>query len=90
VWHASVALVGQNRTLRVDELSESNKRLLITTSKSMLAGVGQIPSAVEAFQLAIHYRRSLTDAELAALPPEWCAIPPVDEGGLGTILERDT
>jgi hypothetical protein len=74
----------------VDKISDANKRLLIAASKSLLTGVGRIPSAIEQFQVAIHYRRTLTDEELAGLPAAWCAIPPIDEGGLGLVLERDT
>jgi hypothetical protein len=92
VWHASVALlnVAKGKTLRVDNLSEMNKAILIETAKSLLCDVGQLPSTVEQFELAIHYRRSLTDVELSGLPAAWCAIAPVDEGGLGIVLERDT
>jgi len=59
-------------------------------AKSMLAGVGQIPSELAQGKLAIHYRRSLTEAEIAALPQSWCAIPAVDGAGLDIILEQDT
>ncbi len=92
MWHASVALldVEKGKTLKVAQLSEVNKAILIATAKSMLRDVGRIPSAVEQFELAIHYRRSITDEELTGLPTEWCAIPPRDEGGLVTILEKDT
>ena len=92
MWHASVAVldVERGKTLAIARLSEMNKRIVIATAKAMLRGVGQVPSAVEQFELAIHYRRSLTDEELAGLPNEWCAIPPRDEGGVGIVLERDT
>ena len=73
----------------VARLSEMNKRIVIDTAKALLRDVGQVPSAVEQFELAIHYRRSLTDEELAGLPAAWCAIPPRDEGGIGIVLEVD-
>ncbi len=92
MWHASVAVldVERGKTLHIARLSETNKRIVIATAKALLHGVGQVPSAVEQFELAIHYRRSLTDEELAGLPAAWCAIAPRDEGGVGIVLERDT
>jgi hypothetical protein len=82
--------VVKGKTLRVAKLSEMNKMILIEMSKTLLHEVGQLPSTVEQWELAIHYRRSLTDLELAGLPAAWCAIAPVDEGGSGIVLERDT
>lgn len=38
-------------------------------------------------EVAVHYRRALTDEEYALLTPEWCAIPAVHEGGHGKIIE---
>jgi hypothetical protein len=90
VWHASVGLFYKGKVQHIARLSEINKGYLIAAAKSLLSDVGQTPSAVEQYELAMHYRRSLTDEEIAALPQEWCAIPPVDEGGLGIVLERDT
>jgi len=82
--------IAKGKTLPIGKLSEVNKRILIAASKSMLSGVGQIPSVVESFQFAIHYRRSLTEEEICYLPGEWCALPAIDEGGLGELIERDT
>lgn len=92
MWHASVALldIEKGKTLKVAQLSDVNKAILIGIAKSMLRDVGQIPSSVEQMELAIHYRRSLTDEELAALPADWCAIPAVDGSGNGILLEKDT
>jgi hypothetical protein len=56
-------------------------------AKEELAGVGQIPSLLEQMDVAIHYRRCLTDEEMAMLTPEWCAIPAIDEAGYGKQLE---
>jgi hypothetical protein len=92
VWHASVAAldIKKQRTLTVAELSESTKRVLIKTAKLLLGGAGQLPSSVEQMQVAIHYRRALTDAEYSALTPSWCSIPAVHEAGHGLILEQGT
>lgn len=80
----------KGRTLTTAELSESTKRVAIKAAKSLLTGVGQLPSSVEQMQLAIHYRRALTDEEYSQLPQSWCAIPAVHEAGHGLILEEGT
>jgi len=82
--------VEKGKTLKVAQLSDVNKALLVSAAKFMLREVGQVPSSVEQMELAIHYRRSLTDQEFAALPAEWCAIPAVDGGGQGIVLEQNT
>jgi hypothetical protein len=76
-------------TKTMDSVSESTKRVAIKTAKALLSGVGQFPSAVEQMQLAIHYRRALTEEEYAALDPAWCAIPAVHDAGRGLILEEN-
>ena len=78
------------RTLRVDEVSESTKRVLVKTAKLLLGGVGQLPSSVEQMMVAIHYRRALTQEEHERLSESWRAIPAVHEAGRGVILEENT
>lgn len=78
------------RTLLAARLSESSKRVAIKLAKALLDGVGQFPSSVEQMELAFHYRRALTEAEYAALPATWCAIPAMDGAGHGLILEQNT
>ena len=80
----------KGRTLTVAEISESTKRVLIKTAKLLLGGVGEFPSSVEQMELAIHYRRALTEEEFSRLPQSWCAILPVHEAGRGLILEENT
>jgi hypothetical protein len=92
VWHASIAALDmrRGRTLAIEEISESTKRVMVKVAKLLLGGVGQIPSSVEQMQLAIHYRRALTEAEYSRLQPSWCSILPVHEGGRGLVLEENT
>lgn len=79
------------RTLPTAVLLPATIRAMISTAKILLGGVGQIPSAVEQMTVAIHYRRSLTDAEYSKLPWEWRAIPAVHQAGhMGVVMERDT
>jgi hypothetical protein len=76
--------------LTIEEISESTKRVAAQTAKTLLGGVGEIPSSLEQQVVALHYRRALTEAEHSALPQSWCAIPPVHEAGRGLILEENT
>ena len=92
MWHASIAVLDmvQQRTLATAELDHGAVMSAARMAKLLLAGVGQLPSAVELFQVAIHYRRALTDAEYARLPAAWCAIPAVHQAGRGVVLEENT
>lgn len=76
--------------MTVEEVSPSTRRVMVRAAKELLAGVGQLPSAVEQFTLAIHYRRAITDEEWRGLPAAWCAIPAIHEAGRGLILEENT
>lgn len=92
VWHASVAILDyeKGRTMLASEASPSTRRMMIRSAKAFLAGVGQLPSSVEQMELAIHYRRAITDEELAGLPQSWRCIPAVHEAGRGIVLEENT
>lgn len=63
---------------------------MIETAKLLLGGVGQLPSAVEQYTVAIHYRRAITDAEYARLPEAWCQLPAVHQAGRSRVLETNT
>lgn len=78
------------RTLKVVEVSEGTKRLMIKVAKVLLDSVGQLPSSVEQISVAVHYRRALTDDEYGLLTDEWCSIEPVHESGRGLVLEENT
>lgn len=92
MWHASIAALDIVRqcTVPTAELNPTVVMSLARTAKQLIAGVGQIPSAVELFPVAVHYRRALTDAEYARLPAAWCAIPAVHQAGRGLVLEENT
>jgi len=71
-------------------LTNSRRRLVVEFAKAELVGVGQLPSRVEQFEVAFHYRRALTDEEIAGLPLKWCEIPAVDLAGHGKVIEENT
>jgi hypothetical protein len=71
-------------------LSTGERKLAAELAKNELAGVGRIPSLLERLEVAIHYRRVLTAAEIQELDATWCAMPAFDDAGHGIELERDT
>lgn len=92
MWHASIAALDyvRRRTLTIEELPHSSRRVLVRVAKALIVDVGQLPSSVEQMHVGIHYRRALTDAEYARLAPAWCSIPAVHEAGRGIVLEVNT
>ena len=90
MWHASIAELDmrRQRTTPAAELAPATKRLIVRAAKALLSDVGQMPSMVEQFVLAIHYRRAVTDLEIALLPEWWCHVPAVHQAGRGLILEK--
>ncbi len=92
MWHASVAVLNMKhrKTLRTAEHNDRQRRVAIRSAKTLLLGVGQMPSLVEQFEYAIHYRKAITDTEWQGLPQAWCNIPAVHEAGSGIVLERNT
>jgi hypothetical protein len=75
------------RTFRSSQLSSGQRKCAIEYAKSLLFGVGAMPSNVEQNELAFHYRKAVSPEEIARLPQAWCAIPAIDAGGTGKILE---
>lgn len=90
MWHASVALLGKHGPVQAADLSPSNQRVLVKVAKSLIAHVGQLPSAVEQMGYAVHYRRAISDFEYGLLPEVWCGLPAVHEAGHGVLLETNT
>lgn len=48
---------------------------------SLLRGVGHGQDFWKRGESAMHLRRQLSDEEVAGLPPEWMALPAIDEAG---------
>ncbi|MGH3430819.1 MAG: hypothetical protein ACRDQZ_25165 [Mycobacteriales bacterium] len=92
VWHSAVAVVDSRKihAFPLAKQSDSTIRLMISYAKALLGGVGQIPSALESFESDIHYRRSLTDEELAQIVTSelWEKMQP-QKRGRGTILSEN-
>jgi len=79
VWHASIARWG-NTLISTDRwgagVLRAARRLV---NESVLCGVGHGESVEILKPACLHVRRSLSDAEIGYLSPEWLAIPARDE-----------
>lgn len=72
------------------DLSDTAKAIMSRVAKRLIRDVGQLPSRLELFEVAMHYRRTITDAELAMIPAFWMRLPAVHEAGRGIVLEENT
>lgn len=54
-----------------------------TTVVDLLSGVGSGDPRRDRGAAVLHFRRRLSDAEIALLSPAWCAIPAVGMAGDG-------
>lgn len=91
MWHVSVGILDIKRGAvnPTEFLSESNRRVAIKAAKQFLGDVGQLPSQLEQMALSFHYRRAMSDAEIALLPAWFCSFVPVHNAGHGILLERN-
>lgn len=88
MWHASVAYMYDRGPIPTAKLHRRKFELLKQVAKELLEGVGENPSKLEQYEVAIHYRKTLTEREIARLSMDWCAIPAIDESGEGILLEE--
>lgn len=97
MWHASVAVWSARLSTGWSDGPIPSSRVhpdcrtaALDYCKFMLRGVGQLPSALQRNRIAFHYRRDLTDQEIAGLDKDWCAIPATVRGGdfIETIAEN--
>ena len=79
------------KAVGIKHVSELNRKILIDTVKSLLDAVGKLPTALQQGELAIHYRKNMTDEEIREIPGLWCALPAMDDVGQGLVmLEENT
>ncbi len=82
VWHASIASTLDGGGGVPARLSRNERRIARALGEWLLAGVGCAPDRVDiTSSRVVHVRRSLSDAEIAGLDPEWLAIEPWDTAG---------
>ena len=81
MWHASVSFRRHNWVLvPTAEWTLRTMRRAEEIAERALRGVGAGASRWDTKKVALHFRRSLSDEEIAGLDPAWCAIPAVDMG----------
>ncbi len=79
MWHASIARLDHRGAVPSERWGEGTIRDAKRRLLEALAKVGQEPSVLRMGRIALHMRRSLSDAEMAQLSREWLAIPAQDE-----------
>jgi len=83
VWHASIAVQGFHGPVEFVYWDERTRDLVKRTVLSMIADVGTGDVRRDRSPYVLHARKRLSDAELAAQTPEWCAIKAIDSAGGG-------
>jgi len=80
VWHVSIARLGGTwLPVNTDRWGGGVLRAARRAADEILAGVGSGETAELLKPVCLHVRRGLSDEEIAALSPEWMAIPAQDE-----------
>lgn len=83
VWHASIALQGEFGPVAWSRCGLKARDIIRRTVIGLLAGVGTGETKRCRSEYVLHARRRLSEPELAAQTPEWCAIQAVDSAGGG-------
>lgn len=83
VWHASIAVQSPRGPVHYQRWDLRTRSLVKRTVLELLDGVGAGETKRCRSAFVLHARRRLSEAELAAQTPEWCAIQAVDSAGGG-------
>lgn len=83
VWHASIAVQGDFGPVPYSRWGLKTRDIVKRVVIGLLDGVGTGNTRRDRSELVLHARRRLSDAEIAAQTPEWCAIKAVDSAGGG-------
>ena len=81
MWHASAMARDREGPVPWDRCGLGTRQAMRAAVLGLLAGVGVGDAVRGRSAIILHARRRLSDVELAALTPAWCAIPAVDAGG---------
>ncbi len=83
VWHASIAVQGPDGVIQYSRWGLKTRTIVKRTVIDLLCGVGTGNTKRCRSEFVLHARRRLSDAEIAAQTPEWCAINAIDSAGGG-------
>lgn len=78
MWHASIAVLAVSGPIPTAAWTRQDRRRAVRLAENLLDSVGVEPSRTDVGVIALHLRRSLSPEEIAALDPDWLAIPAVD------------
>ena len=83
VWHASIAVQTGRGPLPYWQWDERTRDIVKRTVLELIADVGTGEARRDRSDVVLHARKRLSDAEIAAQTPAWCAIRAVDSAGGG-------
>jgi hypothetical protein len=89
VWHVSLARFSKTAIIPLDRWGGGVRREARRLVDSVLSGAGTGPLVehVSKSGTVVHFRRSLSDEEIATLSPAWLAIPAQDEFSEDGLVE---
>lgn len=85
MWEVSTSLSRGGQPYPVGALVPGMGRLLVEAAMNLVDGVGN-ERHWHTDSVSVHIRATLTEAEMAKLPPEWLACPAIDNGGRGEAM----
>lgn len=83
VWHASIAVQGFYGPVQYVFWDPKTREVVKRTVLDLIADVGTGDVRRDRSEYVLHARRRLSDEEIAAQTPEWCAIKAVHSAGGG-------
>lgn len=89
MWHVSIARVNQSGPIPTTRWGDGTRREAERRACTMIADVGNGPIIANETpaHICLHFRRSLSGAEIMMLTEEWLAIPARDEFGPDGVIE---
>lgn len=83
VWHASIAVQGLRGPVQHAFWDARTRDIVQRTVLALIEDVGAGEVRRDRSELVLHARKRLSESELAAQTPEWCAIKAIDKAGGG-------
>ena len=89
VWHASIARWSKTAVIPIARWGDGVRREARRMLNQTLDGIGQGEAVEHVMRtaIAVHWRKALSDSEMAMLPEQWLAIPARDEFSPDDLIE---
>ena len=83
MWHASISVHDGGGQVPWSRCGLASRAIVRDVVIGLLSGAGTGATRRERSAVVLHARRRLSELELAALEPAWCALPAVGIAGGG-------